>query len=233
MQLVRRVEPEMLDELPADDPAALRSRHDLRRVNRFMATLMITLHALERASLPAPRRIVELGAGDGTLMLRLARKRAAQWPAVKLSLLDRQDIVSRETLTEFRQLGWEAETVIADVFDWLAQPVEAPVDLILTNLFIHHFASERLSLLLEGIAQHTRVFMACEPRRAPVALASSYLLGFIGCNAVTRNDAVLSVHAGFNQQELSALWPDREHWILREWPAGLFSHGFVAKRAGT
>jgi hypothetical protein len=122
------------------------------------------------------------------------------------------------------------EVVTADVFDWLAQPAEAPVDLMLTNLFVHHFAGERLSLLLAGIAQRTRMFMACEPRRALVALAGSHLLGFIGCNAVTRNDAVLSVHAGFNNQELSALWPDHDHWALREWPAGLFSHGFVAKR---
>ena len=43
----------------------------------------------------------------------------------------------------------------------------------------------------------------------------SHLTGVIGANAVTREDAVLSVHAGFNGIELSALWPAfGERWRI-------------------
>jgi hypothetical protein len=56
------------------------------------------------------------------------------------------------------------------------------------------------------------------------------LLGFIGCNDVSRHDAKISVRAGFAENDLSALWPADEGWRLMERPAGLFSHCFMAQR---
>ena len=61
-------------------------------------------------------------------------------------------------------------------------------------------------------------------------LAGSHLIGLLGAGPVTREDAVLSVRAGFRARELSDLWPNRENWILHEYPAGLFSHCFLAIR---
>jgi hypothetical protein len=55
------------------------------------------------------------------------------------------------------------------------------------------------------------------------------MLGAIGCNDVTRHDAVASVRAGFRDGQLSALWPAGP-WKLTERGAGLFSHLFVARR---
>ncbi|MGH8652250.1 MAG: hypothetical protein ACREYE_08765 [Gammaproteobacteria bacterium] len=232
MSIPRRVRSELLDELPANDPRAIRARGDLQRVNRVMGALSLVLRALDRSVMARPpRKIVELGSGDGTFLLRLARKRAACWPGVKITLLDRQLLVSPKTVQGFVSLGWKAEVITSDVFDWLAQPVNERIDLLLANLFIHHFSEERLSRLLQGIEARTGSFLACEPRRASLALIGSHLLGLIGCNAVTRHDAILSVHAGFRAEELSALWPRREDWILREWRAGLFSHCFLAAKA--
>jgi hypothetical protein len=78
----------------------------------------------------------------------------------------------------------------------------------------------------------TRLFIACEPRRSAPALAASRLVGLIGCNGVTRHDAVASVRAGFTGSELSALWPAGPGWKLHEGAAGLFSHRFMARRNG-
>ncbi|MGH8593242.1 MAG: hypothetical protein ACREV3_05135 [Gammaproteobacteria bacterium] len=232
MSIPRHVQPELLDALPANDPRAIRARGDLQRVNRVMGALSLVLRALDRSVMAQPpRSIVELGSGDGTFLLRLARKRAACWPGVKITLLDRQLLVSPKTVQGFVSLGWKTEVITSDVFDWLAQPVNERIDLLLANLFIHHFSEERLCRLLQGIEARTGSFLACEPRRASLALIGSHLLGLIGCNAVTRHDAVLSVHAGFRAEELSALWPRREDWILREWRAGLFSHCFLAAKA--
>ncbi|HYN27525.1 MAG TPA: hypothetical protein VES94_04440, partial [Burkholderiales bacterium] len=72
LSLPRRVEPELLDELGADDPRAQRSRDDLRRIHRAMAALSVLKRALDAATTgSSPQTIVELGAGDGSLMLRL------------------------------------------------------------------------------------------------------------------------------------------------------------------
>ena len=101
----------------------------------------------------------------------------------------------------------------------------------LLYFFLHHFDAAGLSALLSQIAGRTRVLIACEPRRSSSALMGSHLLGLIGCNDVSRHDAVVSVRAGFIDRELSGLWPDRAAWTLQEQAYGLFSHYFVATRA--
>ena len=105
-------------------------------------------------------------------------------------------------------------------------------DAVMANLFVHHFEGDALSRLFRGIARITDCFIACEPRRARVALLGSHLVGAFGANEVTRRDAVLSVRAGFRDRELSAYWPDDDGWQLNESDARLFSHTFAAVRRG-
>ena len=125
LALPRVVEPETLDELPEDDPRAIASRRDLRRVHRVMGTSTILRRAIARAThaMPAPRCILELGAGDGTLMLRIAGGLASRWPGVRLTLLDRQRLVSVRTASAYRALGWQAEPLQLDVMRWVQEPV--------------------------------------------------------------------------------------------------------------
>jgi hypothetical protein len=187
----------------------------------------------------APLTVLEIGAGDGTLLLGVARSLAPAWPQVQLTLLDRLDIVSEATLASYAELGWTARVEVADVLDWVAQPASAPPsapqppwDLVTTTLFLHHFHGPQLLALLGAIATRADRFFACEPRRAWLAAVGSHLVGAIGANAVTREDAVLSVHAGFRANELSAIWPGpAAAWQAREYAAGLFSHCFSARRA--
>ncbi|HTA64684.1 MAG TPA: hypothetical protein VK753_04190 [Xanthomonadaceae bacterium] len=231
MSLARRVEPEMLDSLPAEDPRAVRSRKDLRRVNRIMGTCGLIGGALDPIVNASPTaRIVELGAGDGSLMLRIARRHARHWPKLRIGLLDMQPVVRADTLIGFQDEGWYARVIGADVFDWLAQPADGDAPIVVANLFVHHFDGERLRALLTGIASKAGAFVCCEPRRNRFAYAGAAMMWAIGCNGVTVNDGMLSVRAGFNHDELSALWPDRDAWSLREDRAGPFVHRFVAVR---
>jgi len=227
----RIVEAEWLDVLPPEDARAIRSRRDLRRVNLLMLQpgLMRRL-LLRRCGPEKPRSVVELGCGDGTFMLRLARKLAPRWPGIAVALVDRQDIVGDRTRAAFQALGWKIETVKADVFDFLE--TDRPVaDVVTANLFLHHFSEQQLSRLFARVAERTPFFAACEPRRSALALSASRLLWAIGCNDVSRHDATVSVRAGFADHELSALWPKDSGFDLFEHSAGLFTHCFVARRS--
>jgi len=230
----RIVEPELLDDLPPADPHAVGSRADLRRLNVIMGHTGILTRALQH-HLPDSffhsrrLRLVELGAGDGTFLLRLARRWASLGVTARVTLLDRQDIVSAETRRAFETLHWSVECVATDVSVWLKQS-SMEIDLVLANLFLHHFPERALSALLNLVAARTRLFITCEPSRSPLALTASHLLGLLGCNRVTRHDAIVSVRAGFVDQELSALWPADTRWNLSEQSVGCFSHCLVAQR---
>lgn len=241
----RIVEPELLDTLPPDDPRALRSRRDLRRVNAWMRNHAIMARALEQNwNGPVPKQITELGAGDGNFLLRVAQrlgplgvpplggpdrlKPELRTRNVNATLLDRQKNVSSETLAAFASLGWRAEAVVADVFDWPKTSNAGGV--VIANLFLHHFEDARLSELLQKISERARLFIAVEPFRFAHPFLCSRLLWLIGCNAVTRHDAAVSVRAGFSGSEISTLWPDQQNWRLTEQRAGFFSHLFIARR---
>ncbi|MBI5684961.1 MAG: methyltransferase domain-containing protein [Verrucomicrobia bacterium] len=177
-----------------------------------------------------PKQILDLGAGDGDFLLHVARRLAVSWPVMKAILLDRQQIVTPQTVEVFATLGWRAEVVGGDVFKWARTAADEPVEAVVANLFLHHFSDPQLVGLFRAISRRTRLFVALEPRRGCWPLLCSRLLGCIGCNAVTRHDAVVSVRAGFVGGELSAFWPAADGWQLTERPVWPFSHLFVAQR---
>jgi hypothetical protein len=225
--MTRVVEPEYLDDLPAAAKEAQRSRSDLVRINSLMGHARLIRQSL-RPSLV--RRVVDLGAGDGTL---LARALGRDFPGVEeVILVDRQTIVSESALAVFRESGIKAKTIGSDVFQWLRQPGEHKEVAIIANLFLHHFEREPLRKLLELAATRCILFITCEPRRGVWPGFAASLLALIGCNRITRHDARVSVRAGFSDHELTALWPDIREWQIEEREAGLFSHLFVARRKG-
>ena len=181
-----------------------------------------------RHSVDAPRRIIELGAGDGSLMLRLSRRLARHWSGVATILVDRQDIVTHETRQAISNLGWRENPVTQDVFEYLA--IAEPADIIIANLFLHHFQPPQISEIFTQCAKLAPVLIALEPRRATFPLLGSRLIWLLGCNHVSRHDAVASVRAGFRDSELSALWPNRQGWNFDEGSVGLWTHCFVARK---
>jgi|GEM_PF-110563 len=266
MTMPRIVVAETLDHLDTHNPDAIQSRRDLQLVHRVMGTRKIILGMLcklilkrNNKELEKPRnsngcgevkalRILELGAGDGTLMLSVAAalKNIAtanihqneKHPLIDLTLLDQQALVKPTTIADYAALGWAATSTIMDVLDWAKpntnirlEPYLSPRwDLIMVNLFLHHFEGAQLAMLLSSIESRADRFFACEPSRGWFALAGSHLIGALGVNAVTREDAVLSVRAGFRDTEITALWPAQAQWNLREYSAGLFSHCFKGER---
>lgn len=231
----RVVTAELLDGLDANDPDAMRSRKDLQRVHRAMGTRAILLSGLKALAAKHPKdrplRLLEIGAGDGSLMLGVAQALSPQWPRVELTLLDRQNILNQTIIESYAEVGWTVVAKVVDVLDWAKAGVSETRDLVVANLFLHHFQGVQLDAILAAIAQRSSRFFACEPRRDWLALAGSHLVGAIGANRVTREDAVLSVNAGFNGNEISALWPHGDgQWQVQEYSAGLFSHCFRAER---
>src|SRR4051794_38478897 len=112
MSLPRIVLPEILDELPANHSAAMQIRRDLKFINsvlpnaRFMARSLANYFANS-----TPGMLLDIGGGDGTFMLRVARRLAPRWKDVTIVLLDQQDLVDGNTREGFAALNWNVESV--------------------------------------------------------------------------------------------------------------------------
>ncbi len=140
-----------------------------------------------------------------------------------MTLVDARPAVDEADRSGHCRPGLAGRDGAADVFDWLAS-APGREDLVLSNLFVHHFEGADLARLMRGLAARARLFVATEPLRTRLSLAASGLVGAIGANAVTRHDAPASVRAGFRGGELSALWPGAARFEGRR---GVFTHAFV------
>src|SRR5438874_1546191 len=98
----RRVEPELLDSLPADDPGAIGSRRDLARINRIMGQHRIV--ARELARVKPFSRLVDLGGGDGRFLLAVAQRLPPF--SCQAWIADRQDILGPATAKALAVRGW-------------------------------------------------------------------------------------------------------------------------------
>lgn len=222
--------PDLLDQMTSDDPRAIASRRDIKRINAVMFQDALMQSAIARGGFDAPRRILDLGGGDATFTLKVARRMKPAWRDVELVVVDRMNVVETKTTREFEQIGWNVRVVTTDVFAFLDQSGQAPFDLVLSNLFIHHFPAGELERLLAKIANSTAGFVACEPKRSPLTVAGSAMLWAIGCTAVSVRDCVTGARAGFRDREIADAWPDQTSWQLSEYDSGMFSHCFVAKK---
>src|SRR3989442_4855365 len=148
----RQPDPEWLDQLPPDDEGAVASRNDLRRINRLMGHVRLLVDAWRQND---PDRwvntVVDLGAGDGTFLLECAGALSSSSGPFKVILVDRVNLVTPKTLDGFRELGWNAEVVTGDVFDWLTR-AHATNAAFVANLFLHHFNHDQLKILFERIS---------------------------------------------------------------------------------
>ncbi len=205
MSSVRVVVPEILDHLPADDPEALRSRRDLRRINFFMGNERWVLKTARRFPDAAAKGITEIGSGDGHLTRKLARG----FPASTITALD----LAPPPAGLPENIHWRQ----GDLF---ASPVPPTGGILIANLVLHHFECDAL-LRLGDLTAGFDVIIFNEPARAKLP----HLLGWLGnpfINRVTRHDMHVSIDAGFSPSELPRLmdlpakrWQIEEHSTWR------------------
>ncbi len=207
----RVIQPELLDQLPPDDPDAMRARDEMLQVNGIMGNHR-WIERMVRRHRESGWQITELGAGDGALSMRLLESGCCteaglqaydlapppeHWPAAA---------------------HWTRGDVLAQMLP--------ETEIVVANLFLHHFTREQLRLLGSRLSPATRLIVASEPARHWVHTLSGRLFCEVAeLNHVQRHDMQVSIRAGFRGDELrDALGLDAT------WQTCVSSHPFGAYR---
>jgi hypothetical protein len=196
----RVVIPELLDHLPADDPEAMRSRRDLRRINLLMGNERWVCRTVRQFPEAAGRGVVEIGAGDGILCGKLAR------------LFPHATVAAYDLAPAPGDLDSRVEWHRGDVF---AAPAPGAGGVLVANLFLHHFEEDSLAVLGRWFEKFD-VLVFNEPDRARLPRFLGWLM-HPWINRVTRHDMHVSIRAGFTTGEISGLLGlDPARWLIRE-----------------
>ncbi len=216
----RRVQPELLDELPVDHPDALHNRRDLRFFNALMGNPRWIEGALRRLARRGDR-FIELGAGEGDLGQRLRTK---LWPGlpVPYSGIDLWP----------RPAGWP------ETWGWFQTDLTTysgygNYSVILGNLILHQFHDDVLVELGRRWREHARLLVFCEPARRRLHLCQLPLARLARINHVSQHDARVSIEGGFQGRELATLLGVNEPpWRVTVQHTFLGAYRFIAVREG-
>ena len=127
----------------------MQERYVVGREERF-AVLM----RMVRATQPAALRVLDLGCGPGSLMLRLLE----QFPQAHIVGIDFDPTLLALARAQFAKFGDRATFVRADLRDpsW-AESVAAPFDAVVSATALHWLPSEQLALVYRRVGQVVRL----------------------------------------------------------------------------
>ena len=212
----RVLQPELLDQLPPDDPDAIRAREEMLQVNVIMGNHR-WIERMVRRHGENGWRITELGAGDGALSLRL--QEAVCCSGAQLHAFDLAPRPEHWPAAGQWTCGNILEKTLPDT------------EIVVANLFLHHFTTEQLRLLGTRLSPVTRMIVAAEPARRWIHRLSGRLFCELAeLNHVQRHDMRASICAGFRGAELrDALGLGRE-WQVDGHEHPLGGYRFIAWR---
>lgn len=212
----RVLQPELLDTLPPDDPDAMRAREEMLQVNGIMGNHR-WIERMVRRHREEGWRVTELGAGDGALSLRL----------LEAGCVTEADLHAFDLAPRPEQWPAVAHWTQGDV---LAQALP-DTEIVVANLFLHHFTTEQLRMLGGHLSSATRLIVAAEPARRWIYS----LMGRVFCevtelNHVQRHDMQASIRAGFRGRELREALGLGDEWRVSVYEHPMGAHRFVAWR---
>ena len=176
---------------------------DLWRINRFLGGVSSCLHLLERffsRTGAHPVRILDVGAGDSRLAARLRAEFLQRGWRAEFFVVDRRS----SHLALGRPSAQGLMPVAADV---LALPFrERSFEIVMCNLFFHHFSGGRAQELLHrlaAVASEAVLINDLERHWLPYLFIRS--APWFTRSRLSRHDAPASVRQAYTRDELASL----------------------------
>ena len=194
---------EWLDEDQGTPEEIRRSLEDLWRINRRLGGVSSCLRLLDHffsRTGAHPVRILDVGSGDSRLAAHLRQELERRNIRAEFTVLDRR----LSHLDGGRPVAAGLRPVVADVFS--LPFLEHSFDVVMCNLFLHHFSGEQAQLLLRCLAAVAReaVLINDLERHVLPYLFIRFAIPFTR-SRITRNDGPASVRQAYTREELAGL----------------------------
>lgn len=194
---------ELLDDDLGTPEEIQQSFDDLWRINRWLGGVSGCLHLLDlyfsRCG-PGHARILDVGAGDSRLAAHLQIELARRNRRVDFLALDRR-------LSHLQNGNGNSSNLLRVVADITALPfAEGSVDVVICNLFLHHFSEDKAVELLQrlaGVAAHAVLVNDLERHVLPYFFIQ--VAWPFARSRLTRHDGAASVRQAYTKSELARL----------------------------
>ncbi|MFO7526024.1 MAG: methyltransferase domain-containing protein [Ignavibacteriaceae bacterium] len=207
----RSYEPELMDDFSIHDERVDLALKELRIINRFLGGITTTKSALKYFlnSDNNELSIIDIGSGSSDNLIAIKKS----FPYLKIVSVDKN----------IRSLKSILKTSIKLNSDAFRVPVkEKSFDIVHASLFLHHFTTEEIFLLIKEFMRISKIgIVVNDLRRSFLALIGIKILTTVfSKSALVKNDAPLSVRRGFRKSELIKLlaYSNIDNYIIkRKW----------------
>jgi len=197
--------PEIMDDAAQDFAAFSAALRDLERINRMSLAYAPTLRWLDAlAARTGARRlsVLDVGAGGGDMLARVADWGARRGVAVELTALDRSPHAAAHARA--RHPGLDARWITADLFD-LDPGVR--FDAVISALFTHHLDDELLVRFLRWMEARARLgWFVSDLHRHPLPWAVVWAgVRVLRMDPMVVHDSTVSIARGFSRADWEGL----------------------------
>ncbi|HEY6207394.1 MAG TPA: methyltransferase domain-containing protein [Chthoniobacterales bacterium] len=195
---------EMMDRPQAVSAELERDLRNLQQLNKYFGSYRLVLNFVHRWIKPGEHvSIVDLATGSGDIPRLIVDHARAIGAPVEIDALDQQGAtleIARKLSANYPEISY----VEANILEW---DPDAPYDIVLCSLALHHFSDEDAVRVLKRCRELSRRFVLVSDLRRGLLLAVGvYLLtAFVFREPMTRYDGRLSAARAFSFGELREL----------------------------
>ncbi|MBC7486409.1 MAG: methyltransferase domain-containing protein [Cytophagaceae bacterium] len=198
---------EILDNLEIEGEAVSQNLKELDIINTLLGGNAISVVALKTVLKfnPAKKhwKIADLGCGSGHLMLEMHKVLKQKSCTAEFTGFDANSFI-----VKYAQAHCVNDPSIRILCqNVLTNPFPEVYDIIHASLFLHHFTTDELVLLLAKLKQHTATALIINDlhRHRLAYYAIKWLTGLFSKSYLVKNDAALSVAKGFKKAEWTTI----------------------------
>jgi len=203
----------------------------LGKINKLLGGNSVTLNGIRQLLEGKPKdktyAIIDLGCGHGDILRLIAdfgRKEGYNFQLIGIDA--NQDAIdyASELSVEYSELSFENKDIFSEDFQ------NMNYDIALATLFLHHFKTDELEVLLKQLASRAKLGLVINDlHRSGIAYGLFKLLSLVISNQMIIDDGLTSILRAFKRKDLENLaqklnlkseirwkWAFRYQWLIKK-----------------